>query len=155
MRLYRGWWEIGHVGQQERSTKTRDGEEDMGLQAASRTEVHFTKTGLKAVDEKNEEVLKRTRINWDLCSISVARQPASCVSNYHSFFHPSIHSFCSAFYVRPMASSEASSPQIAIQCFLFQFPVSSLFFMAQGRNSYKTELIDQHKNPFLLDYSFM
>jgi len=31
MRLYRGWWEIGHVGQQERSTKTRDGEEDMGL----------------------------------------------------------------------------------------------------------------------------
>jgi hypothetical protein len=67
MRLYRGWWATGHVGQQGRQTKARDGEEDIGLGAASRTEGHFTKTGLKAANEKNEEVLKRTRINGNLC----------------------------------------------------------------------------------------
>jgi hypothetical protein len=92
MRLYRGWWETGHVGKQRRPTKARDGEEDMGIWAASRTEGHFTKTGLKAVNEENKEVLKRTRINGHLCPISVARQPGSCVSKYHSFFHLFIHS---------------------------------------------------------------
>jgi len=114
MSLYRGWWETGRVGQQGRRTKAKDGEEDIGLRAASRTEGHFTKTGLKTVNEKKEEILKRTRINGNVCSISVARQPASCVSSYHSFFHLFIHSFCIVFYVRPIASSKASSPQSAI-----------------------------------------
>jgi hypothetical protein len=36
------------------------------------------------------------------------------------------HSFCSLSYDRSIASSKASSPQGAILCFLFQFPVSSL-----------------------------
>jgi len=94
--------------------KARDGEEDMGLREASRTEGLFTKTGLKAVNEKNEEVLKRTRMNGDLCLISLARQPASCFSSYRSFLGLFIHSFCSVFYFRPMASSKASSPQTAI-----------------------------------------
>jgi hypothetical protein len=53
MGLYRGWWKRGQVGQQGRPTKAKDGEEDLGLQTASRTEGHFTKTRLKAVNEKN------------------------------------------------------------------------------------------------------
>ena len=43
---------------------------------------------------------------------------------YRVFF---ILSFCSLSYDRSVASSKASSPQSAIQCFLFQFTVSSLF----------------------------
>jgi len=38
-----------------------------------------------------------------------------------------IHSRCSLSYDRPVASSKANSPQGAIECFLFQFLVSSLF----------------------------
>jgi hypothetical protein len=37
------------------------------------------------------------------------------------------HSFRRLPYDRPVASSKASSPQGAIWCFLFQFPVSSHF----------------------------
>jgi hypothetical protein len=37
------------------------------------------------------------------------------------------HSFCSLSYDKSIASSKASSPQGAIQCFLFKFPVSSRF----------------------------
>jgi hypothetical protein len=42
------------------------------------------------------------------------------------FIHSFIHSFCSLPYYMSIVSSKASSPQAAIQCFLFQFSVSSV-----------------------------
>ena len=44
----------------------------------------------------------------------------------HSSIHSLLHSFRSLPYDRSIISSKASSPQSAIQCFLFEFPISSL-----------------------------
>ena len=49
---------------------------------------------------------------------------------YRQFCQMPIYSFRSPSYNRSIASSTASSPRSAIQCFLFQFTVFSRFLMA-------------------------
>ena len=61
-----------------------------------------------------------------------------------------IHSFCGLSYERSTTASKASLPQSVIQCFLFQFPVSSLFLKV-----IQQLLTSSSSSSFYLSFSFV
>jgi hypothetical protein len=67
------------------------------------------------------------------------------------FIHSFIHSFCSLSYDRSVTSSKASSPQGAIQCFLFQSPV---FFFSLRSSSSCLRLLPRHPVISILPSNF-
>jgi hypothetical protein len=56
MRLYRGWWKTGRVGQQGRPTTAKDGEEDIGLGGGqyNRGPLHQDKTQKSKWEERRD-----------------------------------------------------------------------------------------------------